>query len=165
MPDQGERGVMLDSFEPDDAAALCAIDHDLEHRRRFDFPEDFVPSLRHSAAVIARWADERRSGVRFPFAVRETASGDLIGGCELSPTGEGIASISYWTHPLHRGRGVASDAVRQVCSHAFTDLGFHRLELEADPDNVASHRVAVRSGFREIGLRASRVLYVLEQRR
>ena len=156
---------MLDWFAPADAAVLCAIDHDPEHRRRFDFPEGFVPSLRHSAAVIARWAEERRAGVRFPFAVREAASGDLIGGCELSPTGVGIANVSYWTHPLHRGRGVASEAVRQVCSHAFADLGFQRLELEADPDNIASHRVAIRNGFREIGLRAGRVLYVLEQRK
>lgn len=155
-------GVTLGSFTPGDAPVLREVDHDPEHRRRFDFPDDFAPSLEHSEAVIARWAEERRAGVRFPFAVRDATSGELLGGCELHPTGRGTANVSYWTHPLHRRRGIASEAVRQVCALAFAELGLRRIELEADPDNVGSHRVAVRNGFEEAGVRAGRIVYALE---
>jgi hypothetical protein len=37
-----------------------------------------------------------------------------------------------------------------------------RLELSADFDNVASRRIAIRNGFREVGVRDGRVLHVLE---
>ena len=154
--------LILDDFVPADAPVLYEADHDPEHRGRFEFPDDFVPSLEHSEAVIARWAEERRTGVRFPFAVRDAASGTLVGGCELRPLGEGAANISYWTYPPHRGRGIASEAVRQACAVGFTDLGFRRIELSADLDNLGSRRVAVRNGFREVGVRDGRMLHVLE---
>ncbi|HEX2081160.1 MAG TPA: GNAT family N-acetyltransferase [Longimicrobium sp.] len=154
--------LILDCFVPDDAPVLCEADHDPEHRRRFEFPDDFVPSLEHSRAVIARWAEERRAGVRFPFAVRDAATGTLLGGFELRPLGEGTANIAYWTYPPHRGRGVATEAVRQACALAFAELGFRRIELKADLDNVASRRVALRNGFREVGVRNGQMLHVLE---
>jgi RimJ/RimL family protein N-acetyltransferase len=153
--------VDLTPFAPTDAAAMCEIDGDPEHRRRFDFPDGFVPSQRHSAAIIARWDEERAAGARFVFAVRDRATGELVGGCELEPNGEGTANLSFWTHPRHRRRGVASAAVRQLCALAFADFGFRHVELVADPDNVASRRIAIRNGFEEAGVRAGRVLHVL----
>lgn len=154
--------LILDSFVPADAPVLCDADRDPEHRRRFEFPGDFVASLEHSRAVIARWTEERRAGTRFPFAVRDAALGTLLGGCELSPLGDGAANVSYWTYPPHRGRGVATEAVRQLCALAFSDFGFRRLELSADLDNAASRRVALRNGFGEVGVRDGRMLHVLE---
>lgn len=91
MPDHSRCELRLDSFVLADAATVCEVDRDPEHRSRFDFPEGFVPSLEHSAAVIARWAEERRAGVRFPFAVRKAGSDALVGGCELQPVAEATA--------------------------------------------------------------------------
>lgn len=162
MPDQPDHGLILDLFVPADAPVLVEFDHDPEHRRRFAFPESFVPSLEHSRAVIAGWAEERRAGTRFPYAVRDAASGELLGGCELRPLGDGKANISYWTHPRHRRRGVASEAVRQLCALAFAEFGFRRLELSADVDNVTSRRIAIRNGFREVGVSDGRVLHIRE---
>jgi RimJ/RimL family protein N-acetyltransferase len=159
MDRAGAQGLALGRYTPADAQALCEADDDPEHRRRFDFPADFTPSLRHAAEVLARWERERRAGVRFPFAVRG-AGGELFGGCELEPLGGGVANASYWTHPLHRGRGVASTALRQLCAVGFGELGFRRVELAVDADNLASRRVAERNGFRECGTRDHRVLYV-----
>ena len=51
--------VTLTFFASSDAAVLFEADGDAEHRRRFDFPDDFVPSLQHSENVIARWERER----------------------------------------------------------------------------------------------------------
>ncbi|HEX8429694.1 MAG TPA: GNAT family N-acetyltransferase [Longimicrobium sp.] len=151
----------LTPFAPTDARAMCEIDGDPEHQRRFDFPGGFVPPLGHSAATIARWDAERAAGSRFVFAVRDHATGELVGGCELEPDGEGTANLSFWTHPRHRQRGVASEAVRQLRARAFAEFGFRRVELVADPDNVASRRIAIRNGFVEAGVQDGRVLHVL----
>lgn len=154
--------LILDTFVPADAPVLYEADLDPEHRRRFEFPDDFVPSLEHSRAVIARWAEERRAGARFPFAVRDAASGELLAGCEFRPLGDGAANIAYWTYPRHRGRGIAKEAVRQLCAIGFAEFGFRRIELNADLDNLASRRVAIRTGFREVGVRNRQMRHVLE---
>jgi RimJ/RimL family protein N-acetyltransferase len=163
MDESDHNGLTLDHYTFADAAALCEADGDPEHRRRFDFPEDFRPSIEHSQKVIARWERERRAGVRFPFAVRNR-TGDLVGGCELARVGDDVANASYWTLPGHRRRGVASEALRLLCTLAFNDFGFRRIEVVADIDNVASWRIALRCGFRECGMREGRMLYVLDYR-
>src|SRR4029077_20020056 len=90
-PEMSDGVVSLDFFAPTDAPVLRETDGDAEHRARFEFPEDFVPSLQHSKRVIARWREERIAGPRFTFAVRSVANGELLGGCELRPLGNGAA--------------------------------------------------------------------------
>ena len=155
--------VALTFFVGSDAYVMCDGDRDPEHRRQFEFPDDFIPSLDHSMAVIARWEKERIDGNRFPFAVRDVATNTLLGGSELRPLAADAANLSYWTYAPHRGRGVASRAVALSCEIAFAEFGIRRIEILVDPDNWPSRRVAVRNGFREIGGREGRVLYILEK--
>jgi RimJ/RimL family protein N-acetyltransferase len=154
--------VTLSRFVNSDASVLRNADFDPEHRRRFDFPEAFVPSLRHSLAAIARWKRERTEGTRFAFAVREAASRTLVGGCELKPRVGRTANLSFWTYPPHRRRGMASRAVALACKIAFLEMGFECLEALTDADNVGSRKVAIRNGFKEAGVRNGRVLHVLD---
>lgn len=112
--------------------------------------------------MIARWERERAAGQRYPYAVRDASTGELLGGSELRPVGDGIANLSYWTYPVHRRRGVASAAVALACDLAFGESCFRALEVLIDPDNAGSRRVATRCGFREIGERDGRVVGVLE---
>jgi RimJ/RimL family protein N-acetyltransferase len=154
--------IMLSLFQRADAAVLLEADADPEHRHRFDFPPDFRPSLQHSEDVIARWEAERLARKRFPYAVRDAATGELLGGVELLPLGDNVANLSYWTHPRYRRRGVAGRAVMLVCRLAFGEFGFRALQILVDTDNVASRRTAVGNGFREVGAQDARVCYVLE---
>jgi RimJ/RimL family protein N-acetyltransferase len=162
MAERTDDIVTLSPFRPTDAPVLFEVDHDPEHRRRFDFPDDFTPSLRHSQQVIARWESQRAAGERFPYAVRSAAAGEILGGVELRPLGDRVANLSYWTVPRHRRRGVASRAVSLACRLAFLDFGFRTIRVLADADNIGSRRVAVRNGFHEVGLSEGRICYVLE---
>lgn len=159
MPKHTDGVVALGLFELADAPALVELDRDPEHRRRFEFPEDFVPSLAHSRAVITRWQGEREAGERFPYAVRDAVTGELVGGVELLPLADHVANLSYWTFPAYRRRGFASRAATLACALAFTELGCRALRVVVDPDNTASRRIAVRSGFREAGFLGKQVLY------
>ena len=161
--EQGDGVVVLTAFAAADAPSLRDGDLDPERRRRFEFPEGFVPSLEHSLAVIARWEREREAGSRFTFAVRDAEAGTLLGGCELRPLARGAANLSYWTYPAHRNRGVASRAVAIAIRLAFAGLGLTRLEVLVDPDNDSSRKVVLRNAFEEVGARYSRVLYVLDR--
>jgi len=160
--EHSDRVILLSLFQRADAPVLLDADVDPEHRRRFDFPADFRPSLRHSEEVIARWEGERLAGKRLPYAVRSAATGELLGGIELLPLGDEMANLSYWTHPRHRRRGVASRAVCLACRLAFHDFRFRALRVLVDADNVASRRVAVGNGFCEAGMQDGRVCYIFE---
>ncbi|MBI3449274.1 MAG: GNAT family N-acetyltransferase [Acidobacteria bacterium] len=144
---------------------MCDGDRDSEHRRWFEFPDEFESSIRHSLDVIARWDEERMVGTRFPFAARDAFTGTLLGGCELRPRASGAANLSYWTYPAHRRRGIASRAVALACKAAFEDFDFRRIEALIDADNTASCKVAIRNGFRVDGTCGGRVLHVLEAER
>jgi hypothetical protein len=59
--------------------------------------------------------------------------------------------MSYWTLPVFRRRGLATRAVVLVTRYAFDTLGVTEVELETEPDNVASRGVAQRAGFVDAG--------------
>ena len=66
------------------------------------------------------------------------------------------AELTYWAHPAARGRGVMTEAVRQVSANVFAPkadggLGVRRLQLVVAADNTASSQVATASGFTEVG--------------
>jgi RimJ/RimL family protein N-acetyltransferase len=154
--------VVLDAFTLDDVAAHVAGE-DEEQARRFGWHP--ARSTEETArAAILRWQEEWRvDGRTRAFAVR--SEGELVGGCELRLCDHGIAEMSYWVFPLHRGRGLASRAVRLACAYAFSELGIARMELYAQPDNHASRGVARSAGFTEEGTLRSRELTIAGERR
>ena len=162
MPKMSDGVVSLDYFAAEDAPVLLEADGDAEHRVRFEFPDDFAPSLKHSMSVIARWQEERIAGARFAFAVRSVTNCELLGGCELLPLGNGVANLSYWTYPRHRRRGVASRAVTLACGAAWADFHFRIVRVVVDPDNIGSQQVAIRNGFKAVGEQDGKILYILE---
>ena len=62
------------------------------------------------------------------------------------------ASVSYWLGESFTGRGLATEALRLLALHAFTELGLNRLEISASVTNGASQAVARRCGFRKEGI-------------
>ena len=58
-----------------------------------------------------------------------------------------------------------SRALQTLCRFAFAQLGLKRLELLADPENVASQRVAEKVGFQREGVLRSRLLHPDGRRR
>ncbi|MCX4538359.1 GNAT family N-acetyltransferase (plasmid) [Streptomyces sp. NBC_00841] len=71
----------------------------------------------------------------------------------------GQAEISYWTTPESRGKGVCSRAVARVASWALEEAGFNRLELGHSTANVASCRIAEKTGFALEGVRRQALLH------
>jgi RimJ/RimL family protein N-acetyltransferase len=74
--------------------------------------------------------------------------GDVVGsvGSHGAPDDDGAVEIGYGLSPSARGRGHATDAVRQLLAI----LAAHDVSTvvaETDPANTASHGVLERSGF------------------
>lgn len=55
--------------------------------------------------------------------------------------------LGYYAFEPHAGRGLMEAGLRLVISHAFRDLGLHRLEANIQPENAASIALIQRLGF------------------
>ncbi len=135
-----------------DAAILAAILDDAEIARWTAVTRPY--SAERAARWLARPARKRDGPHRARLALVDRASGAVTGGVELAVTSRhhGIGEVSYFVGARYRGRGLATAAVELLADWAFGQIGLERLELLAHPDNAASHRVAVRSGFGRVGL-------------
>jgi len=104
------------------------------------------------------YAQERgwAAGDRFGFAVLEAGFDAvrprLVGNVVLKEVASGkpSAQVGYWTAAQARGRGVASRALETLTAWSFDAFGANGLEclvLLHQVDNVASCRVAEKSGY------------------
>jgi RimJ/RimL family protein N-acetyltransferase len=95
------------------------------------------------------WAD----GHRRSFAVLDSEpgyeSGRVLGNVALKgrQAGKAAAEVGYWTTAAARNRGIASQAVEMLTAWAFENFGPQRIELFHQLDNLASRRVAQKSGY------------------
>jgi RimJ/RimL family protein N-acetyltransferase len=67
------------------------------------------------------------------------------------PDPEGRVEIGYAVDPAHRRRGYARAALEILLARAAREPGVRTVRVSIRPDNVASHRLASRYGFRQVG--------------
>nr|WP_325211900.1 GNAT family protein [uncultured Oscillibacter sp.] len=60
---------------------------------------------------------------------------------------EKSAELGYWLAEEHWGRGVMTEAVRQICREAFSRFDILRIFAEPFADNLGSRRVLEKAGF------------------
>jgi ribosomal-protein-alanine N-acetyltransferase len=99
---------------------------------------------------LARCDGERSVG----FVARERSSGRIAGIVNLSEIVRGFfqsAYMGYYGMAGMNGRGLMGEAVNVVVTHAFRELGLHRLEANIQPTNEPSRALVQRLGFRQEG--------------
>jgi RimJ/RimL family protein N-acetyltransferase len=90
------------------------------------------------------------SGSEHLFAIEATfPDGErrFSGSVSLRDEGQGRAELAFGAHPAVRGRGVMTTAVRLVLDYGFSALGLETVIWMANVGNVASRRVAWKTGF------------------
>ncbi|MDN0200203.1 GNAT family N-acetyltransferase [Streptomyces sp. S.PNR 29] len=149
----GAPALLLRPWRPSDASVLAELYRDGALRRWASAGVDGMGGAE-------RWLEEQRRGWqrgdRFAFAVvepvGEAGDGQVVGNAVLKNVSPGApaAEVGYWTAAHARGRAVAPRALRAVTDWAFAtfgDGGLTRLDLLHQIDNVASCRVAEKTGY------------------
>jgi RimJ/RimL family protein N-acetyltransferase/8-oxo-dGTP pyrophosphatase MutT (NUDIX family) len=107
--------------------------------------------------AIADWRASYLDGrTQVAFAIE--TDGVVAGSLDVRLRDAGVGEVSWALYRGHRGKGIATRAVRILVDWALTDtglggLGYWRVEAKVEPDNEASLRVATRSGLRREGVR------------
>jgi ribosomal-protein-alanine N-acetyltransferase len=140
----------------DGVVTLRAVtDGDLETVRRvFGDPEWirwFGPG--HSAQEhVERVQRHWRDGTEIWFAICDVGGGAYLGEVAIRPEAYSRAIVEYWLVAEGRGGGRATRAVRLASGWALGEGGIARIQLWAEPENLASQRVAARSGYQREGI-------------
>ena len=148
--------IRLELFNETHVAAVEEMLSDPDVLRFTRVPEPVPAGF--AATWLERYEEARRNGTREAFAIVE--NGDVLG-LALAPRIDRetqTAELGYSVAAAARGRGVATEALRQLTSWAFAELGMVRLELLISVANPASQKVAERCGYvREGVLRSTYV--------
>lgn len=62
------------------------------------------------------------------------------------------AELGYWIEPDEQGNGYATEAAQLVLTHAFDQLGLHKVWARTVHDNEGSKRVLEKLGFQQEGV-------------
>ncbi len=142
-----------------DLEALAAIQSDPEVMRYFPSgPRTLEETGRDLDRCIALQAEHGFS----LWATLERSTGRLIGRSGLLPQSLGGAEeveIAYLIARSHWGLGLATEAASAIRDHGFGPLGLTRLVSIIHRDNLASRRVAEKSG-----LKAERIVQFMNHR-
>ncbi len=150
----------LRPWRDSDLGSLVTACRDPEIVRWTRVPANYTEN--DARAFLLQRYDAVLAGTTAPFAIverREDAdfSPPLVGSISLMRLDwrHRRAEVGYWLAAAGRGRGHATRAVKLICDWGFRSLGLERIDLLAATGNLASQRVAERSGFRrEAVLRA-----------
>ncbi|MDF2926203.1 MAG: alanine acetyltransferase [Paenibacillaceae bacterium] len=149
--------IRLRHYTDEDASAV--LEYQVKNRKFFSpylpEPPESSYTLEQQQKVIAKWAEEQQQDKRYTFGIYLKDSGRLVGDISLFEVARGprqSAILGYSLDQDHNGRGYMREAVSLVIRYGFKELGLHRLEAGAKPDNSGSIRTLQKSGFRQEGI-------------
>ena len=112
----------------------------IPHPYKLSDAEDFISSANRSNETV--------------FLI--TARDVVIGACGFAQVDRHPPEIGYWLGTKYWGKGYATEAVRALIDHAFTDLDSEALQAAARVTNPASRRVLEKCGFQWTGVQLHR---------
>src|SRR6202790_5450947 len=147
-PRNTERFV-LRRFVEADAPLLAAMNMDAEVMRYIRPPDaDPDEALERARAIIAR-----QRGNYGLWAIEDKSTSEFLGwGALKDLDGTEEIEVGYGLRPEAWGRGVATEAARELVRYGFEDLGLERIVAVTQPPNMASRNVLTKLGMTYLGI-------------
>jgi RimJ/RimL family protein N-acetyltransferase len=98
-----------------------------------------------------RWREDGLIGDESYLAI-EAGEGTCAGCVNWRRAGPAAIEIGAALFPEHRGRGIGTEAQRQLVDYLFATTPVHRIQAGTEAGNVAEQRVLERIGFRREGV-------------
>ena len=138
-------------WRPSDAAELAKV---LSDKEILDNLRDGLPypyTEQDGAAFIsAMLAADERETFAFAVTVQDKAVGS-IGVFRQGNVHRRTAKLGYYIAKEYRGKGMMTEAVRQICTYVFDNSDILRIYAEPFSYNAASCRVLEKAGFQYEG--------------
>ncbi len=95
---------------------------------------------------------EKGTGIRWGISLK--GQEEIIGSCGfLNRVAEHYrAELGFELSKEHWGKGIASEAIKNVICYGFEQMNLQRIEALIEPPNIPSQKVVERQGFKREGL-------------
>jgi RimJ/RimL family protein N-acetyltransferase len=135
-----------------DGKAVAALANDrriAENTARIPHPYRLIDAERWIAGTKVEPGDEAY--------LITLADGTVIGSCGFDMRDGPAPEIGYWLGTRYWGKGYATEAVRALIDHAFTNLDHQALQSSVRVTNPGSRRVLEKCGFQWTGVGLCRI--------
>ncbi len=107
------------------------------------------PNVKHTKEYLTYVSQRYRTGDFFDWAIVSREDGHMIGTCGFTAFDfpSDSAEIGYVLNPVYHGRGLATEAVREVIRFGFEELKLHRIEAKFMKENTRSLKLMERVGM------------------
>ncbi|GAA2329868.1 hypothetical protein Scani_34810 [Streptomyces caniferus] len=139
--------VTLCALTPDDAPALARIYSGASIRHTTGKPLTLDQAHEKIRTALARAVENPRA--QWSWGI--IATDEMIGLIALRRRSPTMGTLSYILREDTWGNGYATEAAQHVVAFASTTGGLERLEAMHHPDNPASGRVLIKTGFTRTG--------------
>lgn len=141
--------LRLRPYEASDAAAFFKVLNEGRARLKLSFPDRLrsVPTLAATAAQLAAFAHDWRTGRFYVFGIWHQATQAYLGDICLMPQRGGQAEIGYYLAAEAEGHGYAREALGAIVQFGFGQVGAARLLIRCFADNERAQQVAQAHGF------------------
>lgn len=119
--------------------------------------EQYTKDIAKNFITVTR-AEWSRGGL-YSFAIIDSNTNELLGGCSLShihPIYK-FCNLGYWVKTSHHGKGIAGVAAKLAARFAFEKLNIIRAEIVIAVGNQASKHVAEKIGAHYEGILLNRM--------
>lgn len=114
----------------------------------------------HATPEVSRWWDDPPEGFPWeddldPTRLTIVVDGEVAGLIQFYEETEPKyrhASIDLFIDPALHGRGIGTEAIKQVVRHLIEDRHHHRITIDPAADNAAAIRTYEKAGFRKVGV-------------
>lgn len=147
-------GVTLRRVRPEDAQEIYAeIDRSRKRLREWMPWVDGTTAPGDVLEFVERALEQESDGNGFHCTIQfEGRLAGLVGLVYVNQKSR-KAEIGYWIGQSFEGRGIMTRAVRTLTGYLFSEMGMHRVEIQAGEDNHRSCAVAKRLGFVPEGIK------------
>lgn len=143
------KNIILRKVQLDDALKLFNYYSNENVYRHLDW--NGPVSLERSYEVINTWNKGYEEGWIIRFAIADKVTDELIGTIFLGEFVGKRAEIGYELSEEYWCRGIMSEAVQEVLSVGFIQLGLVRIQATVTDENVASKKLLTKFNFKEEG--------------
>ena len=144
--------IELRKWRPSDARDLAAA---LSNRAVLNNLRDGLPypytELDAAAYITAMLSSDANSTFAFAITVDDRAVGS-IGAFRQGNIHSRTAELGYYLSEAYWGRGIMTEAVKQICGRIFANTDILRIYAEPFSYNTGSRRALEKAGFRYEGL-------------
>ena len=103
--------------------------------------------------------EARNKGTEYEFAIKDSKKDSFIGCCGVNNINrkDKYANLGYWVRTSQSGQGIATAATLLLAQFAFKELSLNRVEIVVATNNIASIRVAEKTGALQEGTLRNRI--------